>query len=141
MVRFGDKDVRTLLKNLNRYQKDKQKRIGDIIQAEALEVRNDVVKSIQTPSVSGRSYKVGGVIRVASAPGVAPNSQTGTLARSYKVKSMNKRLTALVYTNSKYAAPLEFGTRNMLPRPHLYKAYNLHRETIKQKIKNELSRK
>lgn len=140
-ARFVDSDIRKLLRNVSKYQDDVKKEVKKAVADGAFKVHSDVVKSIQNPSVSGRSYKVGNVTRVASAPGSPPNSQTGDLAKSYKIKVLNKGFTALVYSNSKYARPLEFGTTKMAARPHLYKNFNKHREAIKKSIKRALSKK
>jgi HK97 gp10 family phage protein len=54
-----------------------------------------------------------------SRPGEAPNTDTGRLAQSIKFEFEDDGLKSLVGTNLKYGAALEFGTKNMAPRPWL----------------------
>jgi hypothetical protein len=63
----------------------------------------------------------GGAVRprgdTASLPGDPPRNDTGTLARSGRVDP--KPNGADVVFGAAYASPLEFGTRNIAPRPFL----------------------
>jgi phage gpG-like protein len=52
----------------------------------------------------------------ASAPGEAPAPDTGNLIASIDTQ-MTGRTTGMVFTNVEYAAVLEFGGKNMQPRP------------------------
>ena len=58
-----------------------------------------------------------------SKPGSTPNTDTGRLVQSIRMEFLNGGATALVGTNLKYGAYLEFGTRTMAPRPWLSKAF------------------
>jgi len=58
-----------------------------------------------------------------SKPGDAPNTDTGRLVQSIRMEFTDGGATALVGTNLKYGAYLEFGTRTMAPRPWLSRAF------------------
>lgn len=66
---------------------------------------------------------------LASKPGDPPNTDTGRLVQSIKFDFQNGGLIGRVGTNLKYGAWLEFGTKNVEPRPWLSTAI---RETAKQ---------
>jgi len=83
-----------------------------IVQKTALDVQAEVVTSMQGAR-SGRRY---GDHR-ASAPGEKPARDMGTLVGSVGVQS--KFNHAIVYASAAHAPHLEYGTRNMAPRPFL----------------------
>lgn len=86
------------------------------------ETRNEVLQTL-TGNRSGRIYKVPGTQRdyTASAPGEPPASRTGELRQSVttEVEGSGRGVIGHVGTSKKYGAQLEFGTRNMAPRPWL----------------------
>lgn len=108
------------------------------VQAGGLAVLTDVVNSIHNGSKSGKAYKRGNTIHIASADGEAPATDTGLLASSYTKVKTNNGLTAIVGSNLSYAGLLEFGTRNISPRPHLIPALEANREQIIQAIQKAL---
>lgn len=84
----------------------------------ALEIRNEAVNLIQDNS-DGESqirYMPKRKVNVSS-PGDPPNADTGRLMQSIKVEKDG--YAYLVGTNLKYGAWLEFGTKDMAPRPWL----------------------
>lgn len=56
---------------------------------------------------------------VHSKPGEPPYVQTGTLRRSITHEVIDSKFLGRVGTNVEYAKPLEYGTRNMRPRPFM----------------------
>lgn len=60
-----------------------------------------------------------------SKPGDPPNTDTGRLVQSIRFEFTDGARTALIGTNLKYGAYLEFGTLNIAPRPWLSKAFEL----------------
>jgi len=70
---------------------------------------------------------------VASAPGEPPAVRTGRLRNSikYRVIGGGLNLRGIVGSSLEYAAPLEFGTSKMAPRPFLRPSYEKVREAIK----------
>lgn len=103
-------------------------------------VRNQALETL-SGSRSGRTYRVPGTSRTytASAPGEPPAQATGELRQSVSTALVTegKKLIGLVGSDSKHAAPLEFGTRNMAARPWLRISW----EESLDKIKAILSRK
>lgn len=103
-------------------------------------VRNQALETL-SGSRSGRTYKVPGTGRTytASAPGEPPAQASGELRQSVKtmIVSEAKKLIGLVGSDSKHAAPLEFGTRRMAARPWLKISF----EKALPAIKDILSRK
>lgn len=68
--------------------------------------------------VATRRYSPKRAVNV-SRPGDPPNSDTGRLVQSIKFDFKESGLRGRVGTNLKYGAALEFGTKNMEPRPWL----------------------
>lgn len=105
-------------------------------------VRNDAVKSINQKSPGRtvtRSREGGGQYsHVAAAAGHAPNKDTGRLSNSIFVEV--KQDDVFVGTSVEYAPDLEFGTKDMLPRPFLNPALEKNRRQI-QKMFKESARK
>lgn len=103
-------------------------------------VRNQALETL-SGSRSGRTYKVPGTSRTytASAPGEPPAQASGELRQSVKTMIVNegKKLIGLVGSDSKHAAPLEFGTYRMAARPWLKLSF----EKSLEQVKSILSRK
>lgn len=85
-------------------------------------VRNQTLETL-SGSRSGRTYRVPGTGRTytASAPGEPPAQATSELRQSVKtsVSSAGRKIVGKVGSDSKHAAPLEFGTKRMAARPWL----------------------
>jgi HK97 gp10 family phage protein len=94
--------------------------------ASAEKIRGDAIKSIARGKKTGKLYRVGSVLRRASAPGEAPANQTATLTGRFRVRYDRFRTQATLAVEEdgsvKYAKPLEFGTRFMEPRPFFFPA-------------------
>ncbi len=71
----------------------------------------------------------------ASAPGQAPAIDLGTLASSYRVVETGK-YEATIGTNDEKAPWLEFGARNMAPRPHLAPAAEAESRDFKKALES-----
>ena len=111
------------------------------LMAEAVnEVRNTTLETL-SGNRSGRTYYVPSTRRTytASSPGEAPAQATGELRQSVKtsVEGEGRTVVGIVGSDSKHAAPLEFGTRNMAPRPWLRISF----EKSLDKVKSILTRK
>lgn len=107
----GSEELQKFLKGMS---KDIAAEVGKAVVATALELRGDVVKSIQQGPASGRVYKKYNPRRThqASAPGQPPMSDTGRLANSITFDKLGD-LTATVGSNLVYAPWLEYGTAKM----------------------------
>jgi HK97 gp10 family phage protein len=124
------------MKNLKRRMdaavKEGQKAALDAVVETAYAIQADAVKSIQRGPKSGKSYARGRKSHTASAPGEAPASDTGNLARNIRVKVNRSKGEVAVEANTPYAAALEFGTRGnpskkqppMQPRPFMGPAFH-----------------
>lgn len=97
-------------------------------------VRGEAIKSIQSTSSGQRvtRYRAGGgqYEHTASAPGDAPNTDTGRLASSVQVDV--KPFGIFVGSTLQYAGHLEFGTSSMEPRPWLNPALESQRRNIER---------
>ena len=97
-------------------------------------VKNTALESILSGPKSGRAYKRGGVTRIASAPGQAPANQTRGLTGSLSARTerQGKTVFGIASASTEYAAMLEFGTRNMAPRPYMQPALDKNAQRIKK---------
>lgn len=97
-------------------------------------VKNTALESILSGPKTGRAYKRGGVTRIASAPGQSPANQTGALAASLSARTekQGKTVFGIASASTEYAAMLEFGTRNMAPRPYMQPALDKNAQKIKK---------
>lgn len=131
MVLTGDKD---LIANIRKYGAQADEALKMIVMATAQNVRTHAIKAIQRGPKTGKEYKKYAPKRThrASAPGQAPATDTGRLASS--IVSDITGLTAEVSADVQYAAPLEFGTVNMEPRPFLEPALESERSKFEQRL-------
>jgi len=107
-----------LQRQLRRLADDVRREVGQVVLGAAVEMRADIVQSIQRGPASGRTYKKSNPTRThtASAPGQPPMSDTGRLANSITFDRLGD-LTAVVGSNLDYAPWLEYGTSRMAARP------------------------
>jgi len=120
----GDKRLERKLGSLSSAAAEEAQQIVD---ATALRVRNNAVRSIQKGPASGRVYEKYSPRRThqASAPGQPPMTDTGQLAGSINI--VTGTLRAKVGTPLMYGLFLEFGTRKMRQRPWLRPAFEKER--------------
>ena len=97
----------------------------------ATQIQASAVDSIQRGPKSGITYDKGkGIKHQASAPGQAPASDTGNLARNIQIELSADKLRAdigvhnLLFTP--YARALELGTKTIRARPYMGPAYDKH---------------
>ena len=127
--------TRQLLNNIKRINADAEKIERDSVFLTANAIKNHAVKSIQ--EVSKGEYKnyqkQGGGTgkRWFSAAGDAPNTDTGTLQRSINIEPLQPQKTMYVGVNADYGVWLEFGTRNMAPRPFMQPAIDANEDTLR----------
>lgn len=90
------------------------------VQAATLEAHKITVDLLSQKG-SGRTYRRGGTVHQASAPGEPPALDTGTLRRStsFEVRPSANGAEGRVTVSAAYAANLEFGTARIRPRPFL----------------------
>ena len=110
----------------------------------AQQVRGDAIRSIQSQSQGetvtrysqgGNSYE-----HTASAPGDAPNTDTGKLVQSIAIEPTQPAETVSVGTGVEYGEFLEVGTTKMEPRPWLTPAMDGNRASLRNNIANAVRR-
>jgi HK97 gp10 family phage protein len=113
-----------------------QRHVLEATEAGAQMVLNDAKRSIARGPKSGRIYTRRGIEHQASAPGEPPATDTGALIASGRADAvMGPRwVRGVVEFKAPYAVHLEYGTRNMAPRPFLNPAIERNRRRINQLI-------
>ena len=123
------------------------KRLGTISEEAVVDTINDIaddtkqfaVDGIKSGPASGRTYKRGTVTRTASAPGQFPMSDTGQLMGNIRsIEASKSRLQAVIGTDIKYGAHLEFGTSNMEARPWLMPSFRKATDNVAKELKAKL---
>lgn len=104
----------------------------------AVLVESEAKRSIQRGVKSGRTYRRGGIVHRASAPGEAPATDRGALVRSISHQVFAAGLEILVGTRIKYGSALEFGTSKISPRPWLFPAFKKYQKSIVAAISSAL---
>lgn len=120
---------------LRKYGQNMSKELHDAVQITAQLIRSDAVRSIQSRSGGGITYEKYNPRRthVASAPGEAPNTDTGRLVGSVRVDQQEH--FADVGTDLQYGKFLEFGTIKMDARPYLNPAMEKNRPGWEKRLK------
>ena len=125
------KNLKKVLSQLNRLQKDMEVPFQEIVKGGGQLIRGEAIKSIQTGSKSGVMYQMYNPRREhrASAPGEAPASDTGNLVSKIIVKQISQDITS-VESNANYSAYLEYGTSKMEARPFMLPAFEKSKKPI-----------
>lgn len=113
---FGTKNV---LDKLDKMNETSRKELEDAVSLAVLAIHGEAVRSINAHLSSGATYGK----HVASKEGSPPNTDTGVLVKSIQYDIDTKNLSGVVGTNLKYGAALEFGTKDIGPRPWLSRAF------------------
>ncbi len=95
-------------------------------------IRAEAFRSISASSISGKNH-------VASAPGEAPNRDTGVLQANIE-NSKTGPVSAEVRSKAPYAAPLEFGTSKMAARPYMRPARDKMAPKIRKLFAREIDK-
>lgn len=119
--------VKVEVGRMQRYSKKVEKGSERAVKATSIWLRDEIMKSLEGQG-TGRRYRryPGGPMYRASSPGRPPARRMGGLARSinWRYNGVLGRLlaggpSAIVYSSSKYAPHLEYGTVRMAPRPFM----------------------
>ena len=123
-----------LLKNLAAFGAAAEKHVADVVNGTAQNIRTHAIKSIQRGTKTGVVYQKYSPTRThpASAAGQAPASDTGRLANSITAEIDGKQAT--ITANTEYAAPLEFGTQHIQPRPFMVPAMEQERPKFEKRL-------
>ena len=127
------KNLPEFLRRLNKHAvKNPEKNAKKLITEATLLVRNSAVSSILRDPKTGQIYGN----HVASAAGEAPASDTGFLASNitFDVNESSGEVVGYVTSAAPYSAALEFGTRNIAPRPFMQPALESNIRKIERKF-------
>ena len=130
----GFKELRNKLRNM---PKELEAEMRKVVEAGAMLVRNDAIKSIQDGKKTGRVYKRGNIEHRASAPGEAPASDTGRLVAAITYDMDDRKPIAYVRAATEYAKRLEFGTVEVAARPFLLPAVKKNEKKIEAAYKRK----
>lgn len=100
----------------------------------ANDIRNTIIKSMRDTPKTGRVYRRGKIVHVASSPGNPPAIDTGELIRSvmFDVRDMEIEIGSL--GGAPYSKHLEFGTKKMEARPFVNPAVEKHEDEIVDRV-------
>lgn len=104
------------------------------------DVRARAIAKIMSGDKTGRIYRRRGVDHQASAPGEAPANDTGRLVQSIQTEVDAATLTGTIKFQTAYAAALEFGTTNILPRPYARPSLLEAKADIEKNISDSIKR-
>lgn len=105
---------------------------GAAVYESADAIRAEAFRSISAGSTSGAGH-------VPSAPGEAPNRDTGHLQANLKNVETGP-LSAEVRSEAEYAAPLEFGTSKVAARPYMRPARDKELEPSQRRLAQQIER-
>lgn len=134
-VTGGDK----VLKNLSKLESKLDDSIAGAIVATAGEIQGEAIRSINKQSPGKKiTRNVPGLSKehTVSRPGDAPNTDTGALVGSIKVRSFKPIKTAYVFSDKDYGFYLE----TVLNRPWLNPAMHEKKGNLKDNIKIQLTK-
>lgn len=103
-------------------------------------VRNEAVRLVLQGSKTGKTYRRRGVTHVASAPGEPFASDTGRTVNAFATRYDFSNLTGTVVNTAANFPFLEYGTRNMEPRPSLRPALANTKGAVEGAIAAEITR-
>lgn len=111
------------------------------IQKGAFKIQADAVDSLLSGPKTGAIYIKGknrDIMHQSSAPGEAPASDTGNLARNIRIELSGDKLRADIGVHSllftPYARALELGTDDMEPRPYMQPALKKNISSIRRAV-------
>lgn len=132
-----------LMRKLQRLPLDMRADIGAALSTSVVQLDAYAKQKIQGGARSGREYRRGGKIHVASAPGEYPKSDqggAGGLTGSLIFDVARDKLSAWFGTRLNYGRYLEYGTTRMLPRPWLRPTLKANRKEIAARIRDAVAR-
>lgn len=133
-ISLDDKAFEPLNEVPVRFAKD----IDSVIQLSAMDIRNIIVRNINSNERTGRIYKRRSVTHQASAPGEWPKTDTGRLVGS--IRTNFSFLSAEIGSDVTYSKFLQDGTKFMKPRPWLTKGYEESIPNIQKNVNDLLKR-
>lgn len=137
-IRFrGDKALEQAMEKFTESAEDE---IDEIVGRTAFDAHRDIIQSIQKGPATGTVYELYNPRRThqASAPGQAPQTDTGRLVSSISVRIQDRE--AIIFSRTEYAKYLEFGTQNMAARPFFHPAIERHRAKFRERYNDLIDR-
>ena len=124
----GGSTADALVKALDAVPATTERAVRAVVRATAMRVEGTAKERIQRPPKTGRLYRTYNKRKLhqASAPGESPATDSGTLASRVFHDVQAGGFEASVFSDVNYAGMLEFGTKNMAPRPYLGPALRQH---------------
>ena len=120
MITVKIRGQQAFIRNLTRFREEMSDQVDSALHASALVVQNEARRLVIKGPKTGRTYVRRGKIKHrASAPGEAPASDTGTLARNIIVAAELLKNRIRIIANTRYSLFLEEGTKRMKPRPFM----------------------
>jgi hypothetical protein len=135
-IRIKIDNLEAVERALTQYGAKAEAEISKVLDVIGTSIINGVKKQMRSPK-SGRTYKRGrrGRDHVASAPGEAPAVDTGRLISDASFYKKMVGPTELIGgSNVIYSKYLEYGTRNIKPRPSWTLELYAHRELLQKAI-------
>lgn len=105
---------------------------GAIVFEGADTIRAEAFRMVSAGSVSGRNH-------VASAPGEAPNRDSGTLQAGFETQQTGP-VSAEFRAETSYSAALEFGTSKMAARPFVRPARDKIAPAIRKRFAEQMNK-
>lgn len=126
----GHLTVKARIKGLNGDEAIRE--ISKALFIAANNIQQSAQHSITEGSISGKGH-------IVSAPGTPPNADTHNLDRQIEAELVQP-LKAIVSSNARYAAALEFGTSKMAPRPYMMPAAQRERPNVVALVQRAINR-
>lgn len=133
--------IENVIAKINAAANSAESAVDEEVRKGAFVVQDTAVNSIKGGGKSGKAYKRGEKTHIASAAGQAPAADTGRLDGSIMALKSIYGDGWLVGTSIAYGKYLEFGTKDIKPRPWLVPALEKNRNAIENKIKSAIKAK
>lgn len=138
-LRIEMEGIRDLLAQLKRLDGISEDVTLEVVTDLVTDTHGAAVAGIQGPPKSGATYRRGGVVHQASAPGQYPASDTGRLAGSVRMELPSRgNIVGRVGTAVAYGPMLEFGTSRMAARPWLFPSFEKAKIGVERELKAKL---
>ena len=130
--------VKQVIENLAKRRKKINQAVDNGVLATAGQVQREAIVSISARPSQGITYRRGNKTHMASAPGDAPNTDTGNLVRHIAISHVKGSKVAYVYddTEDGYGAILEL----LKDRPWLRPALEAKKDRLEPNIRQQIAK-
>jgi len=143
MANVGSVDFSGTIKKLGKINADVLLEIGAALFVGGLKIEENAKLSIQREVKTGKAYVRGTVTHIASAAGQAPANDTGRLVNSINTSQSSDKMVVYIKAGEgvvDYAVHLEYGTRNMAPRPFMKPAFKKSKKFIHERMEKAVQK-